>query len=88
MFEEYNGKAFPFKMSYKHTFFYINVEENKSIWQWMVATLKGEWEYWEVNGGGSVGCRVPGVFDSIMQPMIIVAIDTDEDAALFKLTWV
>lgn len=82
------GKAFPFKLNYKYHFFYIDLPENTDIFAWMLENLKGEWDYYHVEGGGSVGQRKQGTFDSVMEPVIIVAIDLEEDAALFKLRWI
>ena len=81
-------KAFPFKFTYEHNFFYIDLEENKDIWQWMLTTFTGEWEYYHIEGGGSVGARKPGVFDAVMEPVVIISIEKEEDAAHFKLRWV
>lgn len=80
-------KAFPFKLSFSYNFFWVALEENKVIETWMVENMVGQWDFYYIDAGGSVGARMPGTYDCVMDPVVLVSIQLESDATLFSLRW-
>lgn len=86
------AKAHPFKMKYEHNFFWITSDEidDDVILAWIRDNFSGSWEYYYVQfGEANVSCPASKTdyLEMILQPTIIISIQTEQDAAHFKLRW-
>ncbi|NJO64295.1 MAG: hypothetical protein HC836_40850 [Richelia sp. RM2_1_2] len=81
-------KAFKFSFSSEHVFFFVDCEENNVIYNWITDNIKGTWDYYRITEGESVTSdNNSKIVTAIIDPIIIICIKDEKDAALFKLTW-
>lgn len=84
---EFIKKAYKFKFSYEHVFFFVDCPENDDIQLWLEQHIKGNWEYYRIDEGGAINVKVD-YLKRIIEPVMLICIESDEEAALFRLTWI
>ncbi len=76
-----------FQVPPDHVFYFIESSKTDQIKEWAHENLKGHWRCWNVPRGDFLGPYPAGIGNVAIKPMIVIAVDSVEDAILFKITW-